>query len=177
MTTTTTMRITPAITPLPQTHHYIRFSISPPLDSADGGALQVRRTLQNALTQSFGAALSHVYLDVLWVEHCIVMLQALWPPSQWPMAARVSPRLKSRLSCPLSQGKVGRSSEENSTVTNRGTIPFTVRKRPTIQSPMRLDIQGLDQSQLDRRSTQDRMLSFRSRNWEANMRAKGTGHH
>ncbi|KAF8486797.1 hypothetical protein DFH94DRAFT_621370 [Russula ochroleuca] len=70
------MRITPAITPLPQTHHYIRFSISPPLDSADGGALQVRRTLQNALTQSFGAALSHVYLDVLWVAtsgaECVV---------------------------------------------------------------------------------------------------------
>lgn len=78
MTTTTTTRITPAITPLPQTHHYIRFSISPRLDSAgaDGGALQVRRTIQNALTQSFGAALSHVYLDVLWVApsgaECVV---------------------------------------------------------------------------------------------------------
>jgi hypothetical protein len=65
--TTTTTRITAARTPLPQTHHYIRFSISPPFDSADADALQIRRILQNALTQSFGAALSHVYLDVLWV--------------------------------------------------------------------------------------------------------------
>jgi len=73
-TTLTTTRITAAITPLPQTHHYIRFSILPPLDDAD--ALQIRRILQNALTQSFGAALSHVYLDVLWVAtsgaECII---------------------------------------------------------------------------------------------------------
>jgi hypothetical protein len=65
--TTTIPRITTAITPLPQTHHYIRFSISPPLDSADADALQIRRILQNALTQSFGATLSHIHLDVLWV--------------------------------------------------------------------------------------------------------------
>ncbi len=60
--------------PLPQTHHYIRFAISPALGSAD--ALQIRRTLQDALTQSFGATLSHAYIDVLWVatsgDECVV---------------------------------------------------------------------------------------------------------
>lgn len=78
-TTTMTTRITAAITtpqPLPPTHHYIRFSISPPLHSADADALQIRRILQNALAQSFGAALSHIYLDVLWVApsgaECVV---------------------------------------------------------------------------------------------------------
>jgi hypothetical protein len=92
-TTTTTTRITSASTitprplslPLPQPHHYIRFSISisesPPLDSAFADALavdalQIRRVLQNALAQSFGAALSHIYLDVLWVStsgsECVV---------------------------------------------------------------------------------------------------------
>ena len=59
-------------TPLPQSHHYIRFSISPP--SAD--ALLIRRALQEALAQSFGTALSHAYLDVLWVAdsgaECVV---------------------------------------------------------------------------------------------------------
>ncbi|KAH8988345.1 hypothetical protein EDB92DRAFT_1800623 [Lactarius akahatsu] len=58
--------------PLPQTQHYIRFSIAPP--SSD--ALHVRRALQEALVQSFGAARSHTYLDVLWVAdsgtECIV---------------------------------------------------------------------------------------------------------
>ncbi|KAH9966383.1 hypothetical protein BGW80DRAFT_1178295 [Lactifluus volemus] len=57
---------------LVQTHHYIRFSISPP--SAD--SLLIRRALQEALAQSFGVALSHTYLDVLWVAdsgtECIV---------------------------------------------------------------------------------------------------------
>jgi hypothetical protein len=79
-TTTMTTRITTtaaiAPLPLPQTHHYIRFSISPPLDSADADALQIRRVLQNALAQSFGATLSHVYLDVLWIAssgaECVV---------------------------------------------------------------------------------------------------------
>lgn len=58
--------------PLPQTHHYIRFSIAPP--SSD--ALHVRRALQEALVQSFGVARSHTYLDVLWVSdsgtECVV---------------------------------------------------------------------------------------------------------
>jgi len=62
--------------PLPQTHHYIRFSITPPLDSAESDALHIRRVLQNALAQSFGAALSHLYLDVLWLSasgaECVV---------------------------------------------------------------------------------------------------------
>jgi len=70
MTSTATTR--PA--PLPQPHHYIRFAISPPLGSAD--ALEIRRLLQEALAQSFGTTLSHVYLDVLSVtpsgDECVV---------------------------------------------------------------------------------------------------------
>src|SRR5260370_42703787 len=70
----TTAAIAPL--PLPQTHHYIRFSISPPLNSADADALHIRRVLQNALARSFGATLSHVYLDVLWIAssgaECVV---------------------------------------------------------------------------------------------------------
>jgi hypothetical protein len=77
---TMTTRVTTATTmtplPLSQTHHYIRFSISPPLDSADADALQIRRVLQTALAQSFGAALSHIYVDVLCVStsgaECVV---------------------------------------------------------------------------------------------------------
>jgi hypothetical protein len=73
--TSTSTSIT-APTPLPQTYHYIRFAISPPLGSASGDGLQIRRALQDALAQSFGAALSHTYLDVLWVatpgDECVV---------------------------------------------------------------------------------------------------------
>jgi hypothetical protein len=58
--------------PLPQTYHYIRFSISPP--SAD--PLLLRDALRAALAQSFGIVLSHAYLDVLWVAdsgtECII---------------------------------------------------------------------------------------------------------
>jgi hypothetical protein len=64
--------MTGPVVPLPQTHHYIRFSISPP--STD--PLLIRRALQDALAQSFGTALSHTYLDVLWVAdsgiECVV---------------------------------------------------------------------------------------------------------
>jgi len=71
--TTTTTPTGP--TPLPQTHHYIRFAISPALGSG-GDALEIRRLLQEALAQSFGATLSHVYLDVLSVtasgDECVV---------------------------------------------------------------------------------------------------------
>lgn len=70
---------TSSAAPLPQTHHYIRFSISPPMvhsPSSPPDALQIRRALQDALAQSFGITLSHVYLDVLWVAtsgaECVV---------------------------------------------------------------------------------------------------------
>ncbi|KAI0297873.1 hypothetical protein B0F90DRAFT_1736557, partial [Multifurca ochricompacta] len=46
-------------------HHYIHFSISPPCSDP----LLIRRTLQQALSQSFGITLSHIYLDVLWVAN------------------------------------------------------------------------------------------------------------
>jgi hypothetical protein len=78
---TSTTATTTAPTPLPQPYHYIRFAIAAP-QSPDGGtgtnidALQIRRALQAALAQSFGAALSHAYLDVLWVApsgaECVV---------------------------------------------------------------------------------------------------------
>jgi len=65
-----------APTPLPQTYHYIRFAIAPALSPDGSDGLQIRRALQDALAQSFGAALSHTYLDVLWVatsgDECVV---------------------------------------------------------------------------------------------------------
>ncbi|OCH92559.1 hypothetical protein OBBRIDRAFT_726545 [Obba rivulosa] len=44
-------------------HHYIRFSISPP--SAD--ALSLRKALQDALAQAFGLVAANTYVDVLWL--------------------------------------------------------------------------------------------------------------
>jgi hypothetical protein len=78
-----TTSLSTAPTPLPQTYHYIRFAIAPPLTPDGGGSsssssdgLQIRRALQDALAQSFGAARSHTYLDVLWVassgDECVV---------------------------------------------------------------------------------------------------------
>ena len=73
MTNTASTTTTPRA-PLPQTHHYVRFAISPPLGSAD--ALEIRRLFQEALAQSFGATLSHLYLDVLSVtpsgDECVI---------------------------------------------------------------------------------------------------------
>jgi hypothetical protein len=66
--TTTTTATAPA-QPLPQTYHYVRLSIASSTSSnSTTDALQIRRALQDALAQSFGTALSHAYLDVLWVE-------------------------------------------------------------------------------------------------------------
>jgi hypothetical protein len=63
-------------TPLPQTYHYIRLAITPPLGSDNTDGLAIRRLLQEALAQSFGLALSHVYLDVLGVtatgDECVL---------------------------------------------------------------------------------------------------------
>ena len=71
---TSTASTTTAPAPLPQTHHYVRFAISPPLGSAD--ALEIWRLFQEALAQSFGATLSHLYLDVLSVtpsgDECVI---------------------------------------------------------------------------------------------------------
>jgi hypothetical protein len=78
MTTTSPSTTATAPTPLPQTYHYIRFAIAPALspDDSSSDGLQIRRALQDALAQSFGAALSHTYLDVLWVatsgDECVV---------------------------------------------------------------------------------------------------------
>ncbi|KAI0772421.1 hypothetical protein BD413DRAFT_691913 [Trametes elegans] len=47
---------------LSSSHRYIRFSISPPC--AD--ALTLRKTIQDALGQSFGIVSSHTYVDILW---------------------------------------------------------------------------------------------------------------
>jgi hypothetical protein len=115
LSTTLMMTTGSAPVPLPQTYHYIRFSINPP--SSD--ALHVRRALQEALVQSFGAARSHTYLDVLWVAdlgtECVVRtggptyvcpilvsttnrqtrftetLQASWPPPPCFKAIPASP--------------------------------------------------------------------------------------
>ncbi|KAI1790548.1 hypothetical protein LXA43DRAFT_482963 [Ganoderma leucocontextum] len=45
-------------------HHYIRFGVSPPC--AD--PLTIRKSIQDALGQSFGLVSSHTYLDVLWLS-------------------------------------------------------------------------------------------------------------
>ncbi|TFY62602.1 hypothetical protein EVG20_g6646 [Dentipellis fragilis] len=49
--------------PLPQTYHYIRFTLSPPCSSP----LIVRRAIQEALSQAFGATASNTYVDILYV--------------------------------------------------------------------------------------------------------------
>lgn len=48
---------------LPSSHRYIRFAVFPPC--AD--ALTLRKTIQDALGQSFGLVYSHTYVDVLWL--------------------------------------------------------------------------------------------------------------
>lgn len=49
--------------PLTSSYHYVRFSISPPTNDA----LTVRKTLQDALMQSFGLVSANTYMDVLWL--------------------------------------------------------------------------------------------------------------
>ncbi|KAH9957754.1 hypothetical protein BC827DRAFT_1137369 [Russula dissimulans] len=92
--------------PLPQTHHYIRFSISPPLANPD--ALHIRHTLQDALAQSFGVALSHLYLDVLSVSpsgaECVIRANSPSDAAKVMAAvtvANVSPRLSTLKESPF----------------------------------------------------------------------------
>ncbi|KAG6899622.1 hypothetical protein C0993_008564 [Termitomyces sp. T159_Od127] len=47
---------------LPSPYHYIRIAISPARD-----ALGLRKTLQDALTQTFGITSAGLYIDVLWL--------------------------------------------------------------------------------------------------------------
>ncbi|KAH9852999.1 hypothetical protein C2E23DRAFT_729913 [Lenzites betulinus] len=47
---------------LSPTYRYIRFAVSPPC----AGALTLRKTIQDALGQSFGLVSSHTYVDILW---------------------------------------------------------------------------------------------------------------
>ncbi len=44
-------------------HHYIRFAANPPCTDA----LTLRKTIQDALLQSFGLTSANTYVDVLWV--------------------------------------------------------------------------------------------------------------
>ena len=44
-------------------HHYIRFGVSP----ACTDLLIIRKTIQDALGQTFGLVSSHTYLDILWL--------------------------------------------------------------------------------------------------------------
>ncbi|EIW56473.1 uncharacterized protein TRAVEDRAFT_127397 [Trametes versicolor FP-101664 SS1] len=48
---------------LPSSHRYIRFAVSPPCTDA----LTLRKTIQDALGQSFGLVSSHTYVDLLWL--------------------------------------------------------------------------------------------------------------
>ncbi|RDX47654.1 hypothetical protein OH76DRAFT_1405715 [Lentinus brumalis] len=46
-------------------YHYIRFSVSP----ASTDILTIRKSIQDALGQSFGLVSSHTYVDVLWIAN------------------------------------------------------------------------------------------------------------
>ncbi|KZT00276.1 uncharacterized protein LAESUDRAFT_688338 [Laetiporus sulphureus 93-53] len=48
----------------PLSYHYIKFSVSPPCTDA----LLLRKSLQDALDQSFGLVSANTYVDVLWVS-------------------------------------------------------------------------------------------------------------
>ncbi|KAI0369327.1 hypothetical protein BV20DRAFT_968209 [Pilatotrama ljubarskyi] len=48
---------------LSSTHRYVRFAVAPPCTDA----LTLRKTIQDALGQSFGLVSSHTYVDVLWI--------------------------------------------------------------------------------------------------------------
>lgn len=47
----------------PSDYHYIRLAVSP----SNTDALVLRKTLQDALTQTFGITASSTYIDILWV--------------------------------------------------------------------------------------------------------------
>ncbi|KAI0000768.1 hypothetical protein BJV74DRAFT_949605 [Russula compacta] len=109
---------TSSVAPLPQTHHYIRFSISPPLEhsssSSSPDALQIRRALQDALAQSFGITLSHAYLDVLWVAtsgaECVVRASSPTDAASVMAAVAVangSPRLSALKESPFLPSVLG----------------------------------------------------------------------
>ena len=49
--------------PLPQTYHYILFSLSPPTTDP----IRIRKSIQDALSQSFGLTSASTYLDILWI--------------------------------------------------------------------------------------------------------------
>lgn len=61
--TTNTAAACAAVMQRSQGDHYIRFSVSP----ANTGGLIIRKTLQDALLQSFGLTSANVYVDVLWL--------------------------------------------------------------------------------------------------------------
>ncbi|KAG6811504.1 hypothetical protein H0H92_007106 [Tricholoma furcatifolium] len=46
-------------------YHYIRIALTPPSTYRD--ALTIRKTLQDALTQTFGVTSAGLHVDILWV--------------------------------------------------------------------------------------------------------------
>ncbi|KIY48573.1 hypothetical protein FISHEDRAFT_43010 [Fistulina hepatica ATCC 64428] len=58
--------------PLAKSSHYIRLHLSP----AGRDPLSVRKSIQDALAQSFGATSAGTYLDILWIsddgEECVI---------------------------------------------------------------------------------------------------------
>lgn len=50
---------------LPTLYHYIHIAIAPA--NPDRDALSLRKTLQEAITQTFGITSSALYVDVLWM--------------------------------------------------------------------------------------------------------------
>ncbi|KZT68022.1 hypothetical protein DAEQUDRAFT_672063 [Daedalea quercina L-15889] len=48
---------------LASSYHYVRFSLAP----ACADALSIRKSIQDAFTQSFGLVSANTYVDILWV--------------------------------------------------------------------------------------------------------------
>ncbi|KDQ55984.1 hypothetical protein JAAARDRAFT_180182 [Jaapia argillacea MUCL 33604] len=51
------------MTALPVTYHYIHLSLSTPSQP-----LQIRKSIQDSLSQSFGQTRANTYIDILWSE-------------------------------------------------------------------------------------------------------------
>ena len=77
--------------PLKTDQHYVRFTVDPPC--TDG--LTVRKTLQDALLQSFGLISANTYIDILWVaedgREVVIRVndRCVWKPaSSWQTVSR-----------------------------------------------------------------------------------------
>lgn len=52
---------------LPAEHIYMRLSVDARGDNIAAGELGIRKAIQDAIAQTFGASMSHTYIDILWI--------------------------------------------------------------------------------------------------------------